>query len=124
MTIRDVAHKSAQRAMPVLTMCQECGSTDNLERHHPNYNQPSIFQVLCQKCHIKADQRDGTRRTRKTKNCKVCGKEFTPSHSKNNNTCSKECLSEIGRINANKRWHGQRIGNKECHELLEANPIE
>lgn len=60
--------------------------------------------------------RDGHRRTKKTKLCKVCGTEFTPSHSKKHSTCSKKCLSEIGRRNAMKRWHGAETGNAACLE--------
>ncbi len=101
-----MARKRSQRAMPTLAKCQECGATGKLERHHPNYAEPDRFEVLCPPCHIKADQRDGTRRKKPMKACKVCGAMFLPSHSKKHNTCSKTCLSAIGRINAMKRWHG------------------
>ena len=31
--------------------CELCGSTDNLEKHHPNYDNPKEIVVLCRKCH-------------------------------------------------------------------------
>jgi hypothetical protein len=31
--------------------CSKCGSTENLERHHPDYSKPLEFIVLCRKCH-------------------------------------------------------------------------
>lgn len=33
--------------------CEFCGSIEDLERHHPNYNFPSKFITLCKKCHLK-----------------------------------------------------------------------
>jgi hypothetical protein len=32
-------------------VCSQCGSTDNLERHHEDYTKPLEFVVLCRKCH-------------------------------------------------------------------------
>jgi hypothetical protein len=31
--------------------CANCGSTKNLEGHHPDYSKPSKVQTLCSKCH-------------------------------------------------------------------------
>lgn len=31
--------------------CMRCDSKENLEIHHPDYNKPDKFQVLCRKCH-------------------------------------------------------------------------
>jgi hypothetical protein len=104
---KNTIRKRAQRTEPDPTMCQECGATGSLERHHPDYTDPDRFEVLCQPCHVRADLRDGTRRQKKRKACKVCGAMFLPSHSKKHTTCGPECLSEIGRRNARKRWgHG------------------
>ena len=33
-----------------MVSCQECGSTQNLQRHHPDYNDTKII-VLCRLCH-------------------------------------------------------------------------
>ena len=108
-----MARKRAQRARPNLANenCQTCGTARNLQRHHPDYGKPDVFQILCQPCHIKADQRDGHRRKKQEIPCKVCNRMFLPSHSKNHRTCSPACLSEIGRRNAWKRWHSGRTEN-------------
>lgn len=100
------ARKIAQRLMPDLSAqtCAECGGTHRLQRHHPDYAKPAEFVVLCQACHIKADMRDGHRRTKQMKACRVCGKGFYPTHSKKHSTCSPACLSILGRANALKRW--------------------
>jgi hypothetical protein len=106
--LKNTIRRRAQTAAPILTACQECGATDGLERHHPNYAEPDRFEVLCVPCHVKADQRDGHRAVKQPKACKVCGKAFMPTHSKNHSTCSRECLSAIGRMNAEKRWGSGR----------------
>lgn len=87
--------------------CEHCGSTENLQRHHPSYESED-FIILCQTCHAKLHVEHGTwaRGQKKTKFCAICGKEFIPHHSKKHKTCSKECLSELGRRNAMKRWGG------------------
>lgn len=84
--------------------CGQCGSTENLQRHHRTYT-VSDYEILCQSCHALADLRDGSRRQKQTKNCVICGSPFMPSHSKKHTTCSEPCLSELGRRNAAKRWH-------------------
>ena len=33
--------------------CEFCGSTTNLQRHHPNYDKPFQTITLCQICHKK-----------------------------------------------------------------------
>jgi len=112
--------KRAQRGLPSLAgqKCEDCPATEGLERHHPNYSKPDEFRVLCADCHVKADLRDGSRRKKQMKLCKVCGKPFLPSHSKKSNTCGRECLVEIGRRNALKRWHpnGQVESGPGCPE--------
>jgi len=32
--------------------CNKCGSTKDLHRHHPDYND-AAFEVLCRSCHLK-----------------------------------------------------------------------
>jgi len=86
--------------------CDVCGSKDNLQRHHPDYTSSGCC-LLCQSCHTAEHMRDGTWGVglRKTKDCVICGETFTPNHSKKHKACSKNCLSELGRRNAQKRWH-------------------
>lgn len=103
------ARKASQRAVSLDgKRCEQCNSTERLQRHHQTYSS-SECQILCQACHVKADQVDGFRRTKQSKDCIVCGSSFIPSHTKKHNTCSKACLSIIGRINAQKKM-GQTAG--------------
>ena len=106
MATKWMARKRAQRAAPILKECQDCGATKKLQRHHPDYNKPDLFKVLCGPCHAKADQRDGHRRQKPKQKCTICKTMFLPKDSHSHKTCGKECLSEIGRRNAMKRWHG------------------
>jgi hypothetical protein len=101
---KNTIRRRAQRAIPTPAACQDCGASEGLERHHPDYTQPHRVEALCRPCHVRADQRDGTRPKKKEKTCKVCGAMFLPSHSKKHTTCGPECLAEIGRRNARKRW--------------------
>lgn len=117
------AHKEAQRMTPRLTVCEVCGKGPPLQRHHPDYDDPNNVEILCQSCHIKADQRDGHRETKQLKNCKLCGAEFMPTHSKKHNLCSPKCRSEMGRRNAMKRWHPGRQ-NPTADASQAAFPIE
>lgn len=98
--------KRAQRSLPTLDgqKCEACGTPNNLQRHHPDYSEPDRFEVLCAPCHVAADKRDGHRASKAPIACKVCGVNFLPKHSKKHTTCSRECLAEIGRRNALKRW--------------------
>jgi predicted nucleic acid-binding Zn ribbon protein len=97
--------KAAQRAVPLTEeTCSRCGSRDRLQRHHPDYSKPTEVQILCQACHVKADQRDGYRSVKQMRPCALCGTAFMPTHSKKHTLCSPECRSEMGRRNARKRW--------------------
>jgi protein-arginine kinase activator protein McsA len=104
------SRKAAQRAVSLTgKVCENCSGVNRLQRHHRDYSKPTEVQILCQNCHVKADQRDGFRRVKAKKRCKVCDMEFLPKHSRKHATCSRECLSELGRMNAMKRWTS---GNK------------
>lgn len=98
------SRKRAQRAVP-LTACLRCGSTSNLQRHHADHTKPLDVEVLCQRCHTTADHAVGMwgKGRKKSRSCSICAVQFTPRHS-TNRTCSKTCLSELGRRNARKRW--------------------
>lgn len=39
--------------------CDLCGSTENLQRHHPDYSSSECW-LVCQKCHTQIHMRDGT----------------------------------------------------------------
>jgi len=98
--------KASQRLMPLSdASCAQCGSTAQLQRHHRNYT-PTDFIVLCQRCHANLHIADGSwgRGRKMIKDCVICGKPFQYRHS-TNRTCSNVCFSELGRLNASKRWH-------------------
>ena len=40
--------KQLKRLMP---FCEICGSTRNLENHHPDYSKPEVLLTLCKSCH-------------------------------------------------------------------------
>jgi len=44
------AQRIAER-IPLKESCEECGSKDQLERHHPDYSKPKEFVTLCRRCH-------------------------------------------------------------------------
>lgn len=86
--------------------CCMCGSIEKLQRHHRTYTAED-FVIVCQPCHTQIHKADGSwgKGSRKIKDCAVCGKPFVPRHSTKHKTCSANCLSELGRLNALKRWH-------------------
>lgn len=101
------ARKVAQRAFPVMEKCEWCGETKRLQRHHPNIYKETEIIILCQKCHVKADQMHGTRKRKPMQKCVVCGKIFNPPDSHIHKTCSSDCLKIRGKENALKRWNGK-----------------
>lgn len=48
---RNIAGNLARLAHPELVCCENCGSTENLHRHHPDYDKPLEIMVLCEPCH-------------------------------------------------------------------------
>lgn len=32
-------------------LCEHCGGAENIELHHPNYDDPKRVEKLCRKCH-------------------------------------------------------------------------
>ena len=55
--------------------------------------------------------------------CTICGKEFLPPDSHVHKTCSPECLSELGRVNAMKRWQSASGTRKRARRLTAATSI-
>jgi len=46
------AHNKVKR-QPTDSKCSNCGSTEFLVRHHPDYSLPNFFITLCSSCHRK-----------------------------------------------------------------------
>jgi hypothetical protein len=42
-----------EKKLPIKTNCEVCGSTEKLQRHHPDYSQPFLTTTLCYICHCK-----------------------------------------------------------------------
>jgi len=61
MTFRSERFKQHIRAKwktkdaPLAPCCSKCGSTENLEHHHPDYSKPLEYVTLCRHCHRKID---------------------------------------------------------------------
>lgn len=45
------AQSLARYHIPLGSACEICGSTKNLQRHHPNYSKPLEVMTLCASCH-------------------------------------------------------------------------
>jgi hypothetical protein len=45
------AEQQAKRNVPLKISCEICGSTNILQRHHWDYNQPLLVNTLCKQCH-------------------------------------------------------------------------
>jgi hypothetical protein len=43
--------------IPLKSNCEICQSTENLQRHHPDYSKPKNFITLCLACHNQAHWR-------------------------------------------------------------------
>jgi len=48
---KDKAHHNASRDLRIGSVCSKCGSTENLERHHPDYSKPNLVETVCRMCH-------------------------------------------------------------------------
>lgn len=84
--------RRARTAFPILTPCENCGRTDDVERHHKDANtlnnDRSNIAMLCPRCHMKEDGRyyrlaeigkaQAIRNIQPPKNCLVCGRIFKP----------------------------------------------
>ncbi len=115
MLTKDVMRKRAQRAYPKLEECERCGATENLQRHHPDPNDALFVNILCQGCHTEDHLKDGSwgQGRKKIKTCVNCGKPFSNYSHTRVKTCGKNCLSELGRQNAYKRWHPESTDSED-----------
>lgn len=110
--------KQAQRAFN-LTSCQECGTKDNLHRHHKDRdrlnNTPENIAILCHPCHAKehAKQGDWGRGNVPHRPCQICGQVFQSNRTRRGRVCSNACMVEMGKRSAAKRWAG-RTKERQC----------
>lgn len=122
MLTKSAYRKRAQRAFPKLTVCELCGSTKKLQRHHHKGLEDALSVViLCQECHAKDHAHLGTwgKGSRKPRICVVCKKEFSRLCHSRTKTCGRECLEILGRLNANKRWHPEQT-DLNCSETAKS----
>jgi hypothetical protein len=49
---KKAAHRAA-RNIPLDKQCFHCGSTENLQKHHPDYSKPKYIITVCKSCHTK-----------------------------------------------------------------------
>lgn len=80
--------------IPLASNCLFCGSTKNLERHHPDYDKPLEVITMCRRCHKKIHILFHPKGPRNPpppleKNCKTCGEIFISKQSKQ--YCSIKC---------------------------------
>ena len=49
---KHIAQRMANdKNLPLASNCERCGSTEQLERHHPDYSKPLSIVTLCHSCH-------------------------------------------------------------------------
>ena len=52
---KNKAHRIVDRKSALNSQCEFCGSTNDLEGHHPDYQYPEIFVTCCKSCHTWLD---------------------------------------------------------------------
>ena len=50
---RATAHYLARKISTEGKVCEDCGSSENIEKHHPDYQNPLDVHFKCKKCHAK-----------------------------------------------------------------------
>ena len=107
---RNAAHRRAQRAIPAI-MCDQCGATKHLHRHHrnrnPQDNTAKNVRILCHRCHEKEHIQAGDwgkGRRLPAKICPCCQRQFQPRKATTLLCGRSECRAEWGRRSAARRW--------------------
>ena len=97
------AHSGPTRA---LSACEHCGSTSQLQRHHPDLQDAESVVILCQPCHAAEHVRLGTwgQGPKEAEDLRCLREGLRGLLAPRNKCCSRECLTELGRANARKRW--------------------
>lgn len=82
----------AQRNIPLKDACERCGATEDLMRHHPDYNKPLEVLTLCRSCHSKAHSiRKKIKINLKGRHCDSCGKVFGECERKHPSYVGRSC---------------------------------
>lgn len=55
--VKELAIVKANRKVRLGNNCEVCGSTTQLQRHHPDYSKPLFILTLCQSCHERLHRR-------------------------------------------------------------------
>jgi len=55
---KHVAGLQARRKIPLDSKCSQCGATEKLQRHHPDYAKPLEVVTLCMTCHKKLHRKE------------------------------------------------------------------
>lgn len=50
--VKRFAQNYALHNLPLEKECEFCGETENLHRHHPDYDFPEIIVTCCGSCHL------------------------------------------------------------------------
>jgi len=66
----------AQRYTPLKDKCEICGSTANLQRHHPDYSKPLEVLTLCGECNRKAESTSQIDKQVLDRHCNTCSKTW------------------------------------------------
>lgn len=110
----NAGRRRAQKLFAV-TKCQRCGVTEGLQRHHkdknPKNNSAANVEIVCQSCHVIAENESGGWGKAKTlaeKPCVICGTVFMPTKNQDKLCKSPKCKALMGQQSASKRWASQR----------------
>lgn len=111
----DNAGRRRAQKMFAAIECQRCGSTAKLQRHHkdknPRNNSAMNVEIVCQSCHVIAENESGGWGKGKTlveKPCVICGTVFIPTKNQDKLCKTPECKSRMGQQSAESRWAGRQ----------------
>lgn len=51
--VKEIKARAIAYKFPLGDKCEYCGSIENLQRHHPSYDFPEVFETTCQSCNVR-----------------------------------------------------------------------